>query len=575
SIDLSGDALHRRGYREAGVQVEAPLKETLAAAILLFGGWPEIAASGGALIDPVCGSGTLLVEGALIAGDRAPGLLRSRWGFDGWLGHDEAAWHELLDEADGRAEAGLAAIPPILGVDIDPRAIEVATACIARAGLAGSVEVRLADLRSLQPPVSQGTDPLPPGLIVANPPYGERIGQGEDLAALYGALGTRAREQFPGYGFALITSDDALAEAVRLPLESTHRVYNGRVPAAVRLFRVPRRSVAVEVSADSMFANRLRKNVRHIGKWARRTATTCYRVYDADMPEYAVAVDRYAGAGPDEGRIWAHVAEYAPPREIDPVAAERRLAEVMAAVPAVLGISPDDVHLKVRTRQKGDAQYERFAARGVFSIVAEDGLLFEVNLTDYLDTGLFLDHRITRGMIREMAEGARFLNLFAYTGAATVHAAAGGARSTLTVDLSATYLEWADHNMALNGFTGPAHVRHRADVLEWIGSSEARDAGPFDLIFCDPPTFSTSKRMESTLDVQRDHAGMLVALEALLAPGGTIVFSNNFRRFRMDHGALSRAGLVATDITAATIPQDFARNPKIHTTWNVTRADER
>jgi 23S rRNA (guanine2445-N2)-methyltransferase / 23S rRNA (guanine2069-N7)-methyltransferase len=517
----------------------------------------------------------LLVEGALIAGDRAPGLLRSRWGFDGWLEHDDAAWHELLDEADARAEAGRAAIPPIMGVDIDPRAIEVATACIARAGLTGSVEVRLADLRSLQPPVSPGTDPLPPGLIVANPPYGERLGQGEDLTPLYGSLGTRAREQFPGYDFALITSDDALAEAVRLPLEATHRVSNGRVPAAVRVFRVPRRSVAVEVSADSMFANRLRKNVRHIGKWARRTDTTCYRIYDADMPEYAVAVDRYEGAGPDKGRIWAHVAEYAPPREIDPVAAERRLAEVMAAVPAVLGISPDDVHLKVRTRQKGDAQYERFAARGIFNTVAEDGLLFEVNLTDYLDTGLFLDHRITRGMIRQMAEGTRFLNLFAYTGAATVHAAAGGARSTLTVDLSATYLDWAGRNMALNGFTQPSHVRHRADVLEWIGSAEARNAGPFDLIFCDPPTFSTSKRMDSTLDVQRDHGEMLASLEALLAPGGTIVFSNNFRRFRMDHGALSRAGLVATDITAATIPQDFARNPKIHSTWNVTRTDER
>jgi 23S rRNA (guanine2445-N2)-methyltransferase / 23S rRNA (guanine2069-N7)-methyltransferase len=332
-----------------------------------------------------------------------------------------------------------------------------------------------------------------------------------------------------------------------------------------------------------MLANRLRKNRRLLGGWATREGITCYRLYDADLPEYAVAIDLYqaldaavlgeAGqAGPDARRhapaVWAHVQEYAPPASVDAERAAARLRDVGALLPDVLGVPPDHVVLKVRQRQRGLAQYERQAASGEFLEVGEGGLRFLVNLRDYLDTGLFLDHRPTRAMIRAEARGRRFLNLFAYTGTASVYAAAGGAASTTSVDMSAVYLDWARRNMTLNGLTDAGrHHFARADCLRWL--AEAPPAR-FDLIFLDPPTFSTSKRMgERTLDAQRDHVALIRAAVRLLAPAGLLFFSTNFRRFRMDRPAL--ADLVLEDLTAATIPRDFARNPKIHACWRIAR----
>ena len=312
-----------------------------------------------------------------------------------------------------------------------------------------------------------------------------------------------------------------------------------------------------------MLANRLRKNRRILGKWARREGITCYRIYDADLPEYAAAIDLYED--------WAHVQEYAPPASIDAQQAEARFAEILAVVPVVFDIPPERIATKVRRRQKGLAQYERQAAGGEFLEVREGRLRFLVNLTDYLDTGLFLDHRPTRAMIRAMAGGRRFLNLFAYTGTATVYAAAGGA-STTTVDMSTVYLAWARRNMALNGFRDAAAYRYiRADCLRWLGEAAT---GGYDLIFLDPPTFSTSKRMgERTLDIQRDHVALIRAAVRLLAPRGTLLFSTNFRRFRIDRDSL--ADLALEDLSAATIPRDFARSPRIHTCWRVTRGDGR
>ena len=307
-----------------------------------------------------------------------------------------------------------------------------------------------------------------------------------------------------------------------------------------------------------MFANRLRKNLRHLGKWARRESVTCYRVYDADLPEYALAIDLYEG--------WAHVQEYAAPPTVDLGRAEDRLKEAMAAIPEVLAIPPGQVALKVRRRQKGLAQYERQGVTGELRVVHEGGLRFWVNLTDYLDTGVFLDHRPIRAMIRGLAHGGRFLNLFAYTGTATVYAAAGAAASTTTVDMSSVYLDWARRNMALNGFAeGPTHRFVRADCLAWLATPHPER---YHLIFLDPPTFSNSKRMGArTFDVQRDHAALIRAAAGLLARGGVLLFSNNFRHFKMNRAAL--AGLMIEDVTAATIPQDFQRNPRIHTCWKI------
>ncbi|TLM66756.1 MAG: hypothetical protein FDZ70_10330 [Actinobacteria bacterium] len=324
-------------------------------------------------------------------------------------------------------------------------------------------------------------------------------------------------------------------------------------------------------SPTSRTSNRLGKNLRHLRKWARREGVTCFRVYDADLPDFALAVDLYAGAGPDEGRTWAHVAEYEAPRSVDPAVAEARLDAALASLPDVLGVATEDVAVKVRRRGKGGARYGTLAETGVFHTVAEGGSLLLVNLTDHVDTGLFLDHRPLRLRVRAEAAGARFLNLFGYTGAFTVHAAAGGAAQTLTVDLSATYLDWARRNLEANGIAcgdGTPHRLERADVLAWLAAGSAPGRA-YDLIVCDPPAFSSSKRMEGTLDVQRDHVAPLDGCARLLAPGGTLYFSTNLRSFRMEWQP--PAGFSEADITAETVPPDFARTPRIHVCRRIVR----
>ena len=607
SIDLAGAPLHQRGYREPGVQVEAPMKENLAAAMLAVAGWREIAEAGGAFADPMCGSGTLAVEAALIAGDIAPGLTRRRWGFTHWLGHDKELWARLLEEAADRREAGLAKLPPILASDADPRAITVARSSIRRAGLDGRITLAERELADFEPPCDSAGQPIHAGLVATNPPYGERITARHGLAALYIELGTRLRDEFEGWTVAIITPDDTISAGLKLDPVKQVGLYNGRILAPVRVYRVgvpaaadsdaaivgwsspgalnaSRSTPAAESPptavpesaaswspAGSAFANRLVKTSRHIEKWARKAGVSCYRVYDADLPDYSVASDVYGGAGADEGRRWVHIAEYAPPGDIDVAKAAARLDDVLAIVPGVLGVAEGDVFLKVRERQRGTSQYRRVSRHGVVGGVAEAGLTFEVNFSDYLDTGLFLDHRITRGMLRERARGARFLNLFAYTGSATVYAAAGGAASTTTVDMSATYTEWAGRNLAMNGFTGPRHELVQSDVLAWLEGAIARGES-YDLVFCDPPTFSNSKRMRESWDVQRDHAQLIARIGRVLSPEGTLVFSCNRRRFALDTTALAEAGLEARDISASTIPRDFERKPGVHVCWLITHA---
>lgn len=311
-----------------------------------------------------------------------------------------------------------------------------------------------------------------------------------------------------------------------------------------------------------MLANRLVKNLKALGKWQRREGIDCLRVYDADLPEYALAVDIYAG---DER--WVQVQEYAPPPSVDPKRARQRLREALGLIPETLEVPGEQVYFKVRQPQKGTNQYERLATTERFHEVAEGGHRFLVNFEDYLDTGLFLDHRDVRALIGTLAPGKRFLNLFGYTGTATVYAARAGARSSTTVDMSHTYLDWAHSNLLLNGVATEAHELIQADCLRWLESAAGQRQ--YDLIFLDPPSFSTSKRMQGTLDIQRDHAPLVQATMRLLDADGTLIFSNNLRRFRIDLEALSE--FEVTDIGAATLPRDFARNPRIHHCWRIRR----
>ena len=320
------------------------------------------------------------------------------------------------------------------------------------------------------------------------------------------------------------------------------------------------------------FAARLRKVAKDRRKWARNNDISCYRVYDADLPDFAVAIDRYDGVWKSEGESCLVIAEYQAPKSIDAAKAAARLDDAVEIASATLGIPRERVFLKTRRREKGGGQYTDQQKEGHVLYTQESGNVFECDLGSYLDTGIFLDHRVTREMVGSMAEGKSFLNLFSYTGTCTVHAAVGGAKSTLTVDLSQTYLSWAHRNMELNGCDGPEHGFVRADVLQWI-EREARGWRRFDLIFVDPPTFSNSKAMgKNTWSVQRDHVKLLTNVVRLLERDGVAVFSCNLRNFKPDVEALAEAGVAIEDITPQTIPHDFERNAKIHCCYLVRKA---
>ncbi|EJG2382764.1 bifunctional 23S rRNA (guanine(2069)-N(7))-methyltransferase RlmK/23S rRNA (guanine(2445)-N(2))-methyltransferase RlmL [Raoultella ornithinolytica] len=551
SLDLSGEGLHLRGYRDGTGM--APIKETLASAIVMRSGWVP----GTPLLDPMCGSGTLLIEAAMLATDRAPGLHRGHWGFNGWLQHDDAVWKEVKAEAQTRARKGLAAYESrFYGSDVDARVIERARSNARRAGVGELITFEAKDVAQLSNPLPKG----PYGTVISNPPYGERLESEPALIALHSLLGRTMKTQFGGWNLSLFSASPELLSCLQLRADKQFKAKNGPLDCVQKNYHLAENDGCGAVSLAEDFANRLRKNLKKYEKWARQEGIECYRLYDADLPEYNVAIDRYGE--------WVVVQEYAPPKTVDAHKARQRLFDIIAATISVLGIAPNKLVLKTRERQKGKNQYQKMAEKGDFLEVQEYNARLWVNLTDYLDTGLFLDHRIARRMLGQMSKGKDFLNLFAYTGSASVHAGLGGARSTTTVDMSRTYLEWAERNLRLNGLTGRAHRLMQADVLGWLRESDEQ----FDLIFIDPPTFSNSKRMEDAFDVQRDHLRLMTDLKRLLRKGGTIMFSNNKRGFRMDHDGLAQLGLKAQEITQKTLSQDFARNRQIHNCWLITAA---
>ncbi|PQQ40556.1 bifunctional 23S rRNA (guanine(2069)-N(7))-methyltransferase RlmK/23S rRNA (guanine(2445)-N(2))-methyltransferase RlmL [Photorhabdus luminescens] len=553
ALDLSGDGLHIRGYRDLAGQ--APLKENLAAAIILRSGWKI----GTPMVDPMCGSGTLLIEAAMMAADRAPGLHRNHWGFIAWLQHDEEIWHEVTTEAQIRFRKGLQETASrFVGSDIDRRVLDMARSNARRAGVAQLITFQQGDASRLENPLSEG----PAGTVLSNPPYGERLESEPALVALHSLFGRIMKSRFPGWRLSLFSASPELLSCLQLRAEREFKAKNGPLDCVQKNYQLSDKPHSSEMNVAEDYANRLRKNEKKLTNWAKQQGIDCYRLYDADLPEYNVVVDRYADK--------VVIQEYAPPKSIDTNKARQRLFDAISATMQVLGLSSNQLVLKTRQRQKGKNQYERMAEKREFFLVNEYDAKFWVNLTDYLDTGLFLDHRIARKMLGEMSEGKDFLNLFAYTGSATVHAGLGGARSTTTVDMSRTYLEWAERNLQANGLTGRQHRLIQADCLAWL----ARASEQFDLIFIDPPTFSNSKRMEDAFDVQRDHIMLMRQLKRLLRRGGTLMFSNNKRGFKMDFAELERVGLVAEEITSKTQSQDFARNRQIHNCWLLRHAGE-
>lgn len=609
------------------------------------------------MIDACCAGGGVVLEAASILADRAPGLERRNWGFQSWSEHDAATWRELLNEADRRAELAKGRVARIVATDPSGDAVACARRILKAAGLADRVIFAQPDLdkisRKLMMPACCGGEPRGFVFLDTTETAISKMSRVLDLATSLhaGACGAEAvRTMLSTMPTVALTRDDLLIRALGEPARSL-RVMPNNEEAEVAVFSAANGAIiaregnvaaedpapeedAVESSVapspattlidlgdgkpcpvlipeSEQFARRLRKVAKLRRKWAQREGVTCYRVYDADLPDYSAAIDLYEGSATTPGR-WLVIAEYAAPREVDPSLAEARLLDILTLAPRILQVDPDNVFAKARIRSRGGSQYGKQAGgtspssqhgkggkpRGTRSgsapanrpsqgagsgtpsdirtrrlpLIEEGGLTFAVNFNDYLDTGIFLDHRITRGLVREHARGKRFfLNLFAYTGTATCYAADAGVEETVTVDLSNTYLDWAERNMEQNGFVGPDHHYVRADVMSWIRDMR-QTRNRWDLIFCDPPTFSNSSKMgRRTWDVQRDHVELLVGLSRLLSREGEAIFSCNLRTFRPDIEELARAGVVLTDITDETIPEDFARNKKIHHCYLVKR----
>lgn len=604
------------------------------------------------LIDACCAGGGVVLEAASILADRAPGLERRNWGFQSWSEHDAATWRELLNEADRRAELAKGRVARIVATDPSGDAVACARRILKAAGLADRVIFAQPDLdkisRKLMMPACCGGEPRGFVFLDTTETAISKMSRVLDLATSLhaGACGADpVRAMLSTMPTVALTRDDLLIRTLGEPARSLRVMPNneeaeffifsaandaisageGNVaaedsmpaedavessvapsPATTLIDLGDGKSCAVLIPESEQFARRLRKVAKLRRKWAQREGVTCYRVYDADLPDYSAAIDLYEGSATTPGR-WLVIAEYAAPREVDPALAEARLLDILTLAPRILQVDPDNVFAKARIRSRGGSQYGKQAGgsnpgkdgkpRGTrggsasnrpsqgagsgtpsdirtrrLPLIEEGGLTFAVNFNDYLDTGIFLDHRITRGLVREHARGKRFfLNLFAYTGTATCYAADAGVEETVTVDLSNTYLDWAERNMEQNGFVGPDHHYVRADVMSWIRDMR-QTRNRWDLIFCDPPTFSNSSKMgRRTWDVQRDHVELLVGLSRLLSREGEAIFSCNLRTFRPDIEELARAGVVLTDITDETIPEDFARNKKIHHCYLVKR----
>lgn len=565
SLDLSGDSLHRRGYRTQ--HGGAPLKEHLAAALLVQAGWNYASAGELRLLDPMCGSGTFVIEAAMIAAAMAPGLKREYFGFLKWRQHEPDLWQRFIEQAESAAEANREV--EIYAADYDAATLEIARDNARRAGVDGLIQFSHQQVADLEPlPGERET------LVICNPPYGQRMHSDSGLAQLYGDLGAALLRLHPAR-LAIISANPDLLHRLKLTRVERKDVRNGPLECLFALFETPR--AAARKSADITpgldaeavpLSNRLQKNARHLRRWAQRNDVSCYRLYDADLPEFAFALDRYQSeVSPDQ--VWYHLQEYQAPASIDPDKAEHRIRLATDTVSEIFEIPRDHLYCKIRSRQRGAEQYRKQDHRNEFFRVREGAASLLINLSDYLDSGLFLDHRLIRDRLYREASGKTLLNLFCYTGSVGVQAGLGGAQSVLNVDLSATYLDWARENHAINGLDDESRYSFlRADIMALLENPHRSGLNSsYDLIFCDPPSFSNSKKMQQTLDIQRDHEPMLRQAMRLLAHDGLLLFSTNRRGFRMSE-SLQR-DFDSRDISTATLPEDFKRNPGIHRCWEL------
>jgi len=559
-LDSSGDSLHKRGYRKrAG---EAPISETLAAGILKLSGWNGETP----LLDPMCGSGTFCIEAALLATNTAPGLFRKQFAYEKWPDFDRSLHDRLVNEAKASIRKTISV--PIQGVEILGDLAQIARENVERAGMTGLVKIQQGDF------FVWDQIPTPAGTLLMNPPYDERLPV-DNVAELYQRIGLQLKHRYAGWKAMVLAGNLESIQYIGLRSSSRTLLYNGSMECRLLEYEIRESTsssqapnwrrletapipTAWQLRADT-FSNRLRKNLKHLGKWARRNQIECWRVYDWDIPELAYIVDIY------NDRL--HFSEIERNHDHSALEHTQYIDLMLKATSTALGIDPEKIYFKKRKPQKsGGFQYSAHAETKEFIEVTEAGHRFLVNLSDYLDVGLFLDHRQTRAMVEKLAKGKDFLNLFAYTGSFSVYAAAGGAISTVTVDTSRAYLEWAERNLELNGFSGQDHRIVRCDAFEYLERSPSK----FDLCVVDPPTRSVNRSSGRVFDVQTDHVQLLGMALAHLRPGGTLFFSTNYRTFVLDEAGLKQGRkLTLKEITHDTIPLDFERKPS-HRCWIIT-----
>ena len=567
SLDLSGESLHRRGYRlqHSG----APLKEHLAAALLMQAGWGKRKARAVRLVDPMCGSGTFAIEAAMMSANIAPGLQRGYFGFNKWRLHQPELWQTCIDQAQQAIETITDTL--IYASDYDSAALEIARDNAKRARVDQLIEFSHQQVGSLElPPIQAET------LVICNPPWGRRL-QGEaDLGQLYSDLGAAVQRMAPA-SLAIISANPDLLHRLKLKRISRKDVRNGPLECLFAMFATAGdQEVDVDAPVTSVVAdeialplrNRLAKNAKHLQRWATRKGISCYRIYDADLPEFSFALDRYQSEIAPEVD-WYHLQEYQAPATIDADKARYRIGLAAEVVRELFSIPADHLFCKTRSRQRGSSQYQKQDARNEFYQVREGTASLLINLSDYLDSGLFLDHRMTRELVYRQAAGKSVLNLFCYTGAVGVQAGLGGASSVVNVDLSATYLKWARENHLLNGLNDETRYQFiRADIIELLNKPDRFALQQqYDLIFLDPPSFSNSSKMQQTLDIQRDHENLIGLAMKLLARDGLLLFSTNRRGFKL--ADMIQRSYDTVDITHSTIAEDFKRNPKIHRCWEI------
>lgn len=539
SLDSSGESLHRRGYkRKAG---EAPLSETLAAAIVALSGWNRTTP----LVDPMTGSGTLAIEAGLILTNTAPGLFRKRFGFQGWKDYDSSLFESLVEEA--RKAIRPHDSPLITAFDKDMRMVSVAKENIERAGLRNTISIFQTDFFAFT------AIPKPAGTLLMNPPYDERM-EVRDIALLYSQIGDRLKSYYSGWNAFILTGNIDASRDFGLRASRKTALNNGPIECLLLEYQVQSKTeTALKPSEPEVenpawkqkaetFGNRLKKNFKHLSKWAQRENISCWRVYDKDIPEFPFIVDVFGKT--------VHFAEVPKNHDHSPLEHERYLHLMKDTAGVALGFPPENIVLKIRQSQKLPKEASQPAVE-----VSEAGKRFLVNLVDYIDVGLFLEYRNIRKWLQDEAKGRDFLNLFAFTGTGTVFAAAAGAKSTVTVDASITYLSWAEQNLRANGLVHSRNELVRSDVLDYLKASPKS----FDLCWVDPPVRFVNRNSALDFNVQEDHIELLRLVFKRMRRKGKVLFTTNCRGFALDEKALTQDGITCEELTHRLTPLDFER----------------